>query len=418
MVPPAIPPATPTWNDLMTGLSLRPGTVAHGLAVDHDATPWDAVGALFQDEAARADPPNTVAGKQVFVRRILDSLSTKYFLVVHGGQIRVWYGLKLCHHYPAAGVRVLGLMGDYVARSGGQLTPPKLYKVAGAVDNQPAALLRVDAPGVNTKDSIIQAFDADADLELMPAANAADGGQVPTVTVWKALEIHPKLVPMFLPGLTPRKAFEAAVAVTAAVPPSDRPAMAPLLDWVRAAVISDGAVDNPSSLLSSTFEQVDPHSDTNPSLETWYYDLLSQQGARSPTAPAPPGGSTDSPSGASSAEGLATMASALRDAMQGRSESTSKAYHAHETEAILRATGFEAPYDGRWLRRSGTGGRRGIGGHGDSSGKRSTHAIVDYVHGLPLRRLRALSHHVQPHRVDATQRGAPLALHGTALPLP
>jgi len=337
----------PTWESLLREANLERHEAAYKLGQVHASTSWTAALGPTVEAASRATPGNSAAARLSFLRRFSDSVGTTYFLVVVGGRVEVLYGLKACYESDHPGSRFMGLMGDHKARSNGTVIPPKLYRVAGAINNQMDAFDKVNLSALPA-DAIATSFSGDADLAVVPRPDGTNGHDL---AVWKAMPVHPKIACLFMRGVSVRHAFALVRKTIASIPESARASAEELLDWICAAATTNNA-DPPGSQLGTNLTRVD-HGETE-GLENWYLDLVGAHAATAATSPVP---SRSGPSTNAAANPASELARALQTAFSGSSRSrrsddddepTDKArpYSYDERCTILQATGVERPYTG------------------------------------------------------------------------
>jgi hypothetical protein len=341
----AVPPAAgggaggASLENLKTATGLLPFHFGDSLWATHSgATDQQVVAPLLAmgERPADADLSN-------LFRQLVDDPDVKYYLAVIEGRVEVLHQLHACHATAGNGQRVLGLRGDRTMVAG-LIVPPKLQSLRGAINNQALAigLEEVAAP---TMDNIAALYAADAALDLVPPLQAAGDEALQTLEAWKLVDIHPKLAPLFLQGMTVREAFFLFRSIEAAIEPTCRPGLRVLEDFIRCAVTST-AVADPDSAMATAWSRFD-HSQSN-QLETWYCKIVAKLPTIAPPAAAAPLPLPPLPPQVPGNPNL--LLTALTSLVQSQNNNNNnnpagKAYLGHELPKLLSFCGYNPPYD-------------------------------------------------------------------------
>jgi len=182
--------------------------MAHSLALSHQNTPWDQALCPFV-QATVCLNPTTANQRTTFLHTYMDThaLTTQYFLMTSGSNVGVATGIFPCPHLLSPGVSAYLIWNDHTCNATGQMVYPNVMQAHGNLDLQADSFVQAELP-VMEFHNIMAAFDGQADLPLVPrlqptmAALAVDPGTVaPTIPIWAALLIHPKLACLFMGGM-------------------------------------------------------------------------------------------------------------------------------------------------------------------------------------------------------------------------
>ena len=266
-----VPVIANPWTALAEAANFLPHHHANLLHNNHENTPLEPVLQALETVQAQADQPDTPAGNTTMFRAYFDdnALHTIYFLTVHGTQVVAATGLFPCNTLPSPGVRAYWLSGDYVRHATGLTAPPKIHRVAGAIDLQNAAFRRT-AIAAPTLEDIQTAYAGDANLTWVPQLPADPANPPAEVEVPKALPIHPKLAPYFLRGVPIRDAVALVNQIIQIVPANMRQRTTLLSDWIRAACTSTAGVQARSWL---HIEQQRVDTNNTDAQEAWHHEV-------------------------------------------------------------------------------------------------------------------------------------------------